>query len=87
MSRLFVLAGNWSEYADWCHEKGFLLSRVVPITSAQSIIGVHFPADGRIVRIGTWMYRSDIAAIEQNIQMCTFELEGQMRMDFEWGDL
>jgi hypothetical protein len=81
MKRIFVLAGNWQEYQYWCHEQDNF--NAVPVLGPHTLIGVHFPADGKIVTTGTWKNRADMAQISRQIEINTYTPEGQLHMDFE----
>jgi hypothetical protein len=85
MKQVLILAGNWQEYRCWCYENDVPQSRAVPITSPVNLMGRHLPADGKLVRVGTWKSRSDLSLIEQAIEIATWIPEGQMHMDFEEG--
>ena len=84
--RLFVLAGNWRQYADWCRERGYhpCESKVVHVTCPSSIWGVHFPADGKLIRAGTWADLPWLADFENYLQCVESYPEGQLLMDFDY---
>lgn len=56
MSRRFIVAGNYEQFAQWIRERGLDSSNWVYVTNSDTIRGVRNPG-GRLV--GTWYERED----------------------------
>lgn len=93
MKRVFVFAGNGSEFRAWRAMWRAMCLGVrtdvlaLYIYGAHSLAGFHLPDDGLLIRVGTWETRADREEIENAISMCTVsEADGHVQLHMDFGE-
>ena len=68
MSRQYIVAGNYGQFAQWIRERGLSSSDRVYVTNSDTIRGVRNPG-GRF--IGTWYEREDAMDILVSLRVAS----------------
>ena len=70
MKPLYIIAGNYDEYAKWINQKGLHHQDWRYISRAQDIRGIENPGG---IFIGTWYQRPDAFDIIAQLRVCSRE--------------